>query len=210
MKKLLFFSFLLIHLNILSQGTPKVILKDSSQLKLSSLQIKVNITGNFATTTYDMKFYNGLDRTLEGELAFPLAQGQSVSEFAMDLNGTLREAVIVEKENARVAYETTVRQNIDPALLEKTVGNNYKARVYPILPRAFKRIVLTYEETLSNIDNKLLYELPLGIDEVVDNFSIDIFVFGAEKKPILKSESFKNFLFFKKGNVISASITKKI
>lgn len=209
MKKLLFFSFLLIHLNILSQGTPKVILKDSSQLKLSSLQIKVNITGNFATTTYDMKFYNGLDRTLEGELAFPLAQGQSVSEFAMDLNGTLREAVIVEKELARVAYETTVRQNIDPALLEKTVGNNYKARVYPILPRAFKRIVLTYEETLSNIDNKLLYELPLGIDEIVDNFSIDIFVFGTEKKPILKSESFKNFLFFKKGNVTSASITKK-
>lgn len=209
MRKLFAYFVLMLNLNAFCQGTPKVTLKNSSQLKLSSLQIKVNITGNFAVTTYDMMFYNGLNRTLEGELTFPLGQGQSVSGFAMDLNGTLREAVVVEKELARVAYETTVRQNIDPALLEKTSGNNYKARVYPILPKAFKRIVLTYEERLSPLSGKLLYELPLGINEIVDNFSLDISVYGNKKKPIIKSNSFKNILFTKKENRANASIIRK-
>ncbi|RLJ99502.1 uncharacterized protein DUF2135 [Tenacibaculum discolor] len=209
MKKILFINVLLVSFGLFSQGTPKIILKDSSELKLSSLKIEVNITGDFATTTYDMEFYNDLDRTLEGDLIFPLGQGQSVYQFAMDLNGKLREAVVVEKELARVAYETTVRQNIDPALLEKTSGNNYKARVYPIFPKKNKRVVLTYEEKLSIVNDKLVYELPLGVKKVVDNFSLDIFTYGISKLPVVKSEFFKDLHFIKEGSVMSASIVKE-
>ncbi|MCD9610149.1 VIT domain-containing protein [Tenacibaculum maritimum] len=209
MKKILLVNFLMLSLNVFSQGTPKITLKDASELKLSNLKVRVNITGNYATTTYDMQFYNGLDRTLEGDLVFPLGEGQSVYRFAMDLNGSLREAVVVEKELARAAYETTVRQNIDPALLEKTSGNNYKARVYPIFPKKNKRVVLTYEEKLSTVNDKLVYELPLGIQEVVGSFSLDIFTHGISIPPVIKSEFSKEFNFIKKGNVISASLAKK-
>ncbi|MGG6231796.1 VIT domain-containing protein [Tenacibaculum sp. SDUM215027] len=209
MKKILLINVLLASLGLFSQGTPKITLKDSSELKLSSLKVEVNITGDFATTTYDMEFYNDLDRTLEGDLIFPLGEGQSVYQFAMDLNGKLREAVVVEKELARVAYETTVRQNIDPALLEKTSGNNYKARVYPIFPKKNKRVVLRYEEKLSIVNDKLVYELPLGIKKVVDNFSLDIFTYGISKTPVVKSEFFKDLHFIKKGSVMSASLVKK-
>ncbi len=131
MKKLVLFIFLSMYLQAFAQEALEIVLKDSSRLKLTSLKVNVSIVGNFATTTYDMKFYNELDRTLEGELVFPLGEGQAVSRFAMDVNDKLREAVVVEKELARVAFESTVRQNIDPGLLEKTEGNNYKARVYP-------------------------------------------------------------------------------
>lgn len=209
MEKILLVNFLMISLSLFSQGTPKITLKDSSELKLSSLKIEVKITGNFAATTYDMQFYNGLDRTLEGDLIFPLGEGQAVYRFAMDLNGLLKEAVVVEKELARVAYETTVRQNIDPALLEKTSGNNYKARVYPIFPKKNKRVVLTYEEKLSTVNDKLVYELPLGIQEVVGSFSLDIFTYGISIPPVIKSEFSKDLHFIKKGNVISASLAKK-
>ncbi|CAM1361179.1 putative outer membrane protein [Tenacibaculum sediminilitoris] len=209
MKKILLIKVLLVSFGLFSQGSPKITLKDSSELKLSSLKVEVNITGDFATTTYDMEFYNGLDRTLEGDLIFPLEEGQSVYQFAMDLNGKLREAVVVEKELARVAYETTVRQNIDPALLEKTLGNNYKARVYPIFPKKNKRVVLMYEEKLSVVNDKLVYKLPLGIKKVVDNFSLDIFTYGISKPPIVKSEFFKDLHFLKKGSVMSASLVKK-
>ena len=89
MKHILFFFFIAISFGSIAQVTPQVTLKDSSQLKLSSLKVDVKIIGNFATTTYDMKFYNELDSTLEGELAFPLGEGQSVSNFAMDVNGKL-------------------------------------------------------------------------------------------------------------------------
>ncbi len=178
-----------------SQNIPQVIISDSTQLKLVNLHVDVKITGNFASTTYDMKFYNGLDRVLEGELEFPLGEGQSVSKFAMDINGKIREAVIVEKELARTAYETTIRQNIDPGLLEKTEGNNYKARVYPILANNYKHIIITCEQELSLADNQYIYELPLGISDVLDKFSMSIDVFKNGEAPTVKSNVYKGFNF---------------
>ena len=195
MKKLILIIFLFVCSQFFAQESLEIVLKDSSRLKLTSLKIDVNIVGNFATTTYDMKFYNGLDRTLEGELVFPLGEGQSVSQFAMDVNDKLREAVIVEKELARVAFESTVRQNIDPGLLEKTEGNNYKARVYPILPKKHKHVVLTFEQELTTLNQHKTYELPLGIKSELDNFSIQMQIFNGKMLPKIKSSSYNNFFF---------------
>ena len=193
MKKTLLLILLSFTFSAFSQNVPKITIEDDKDLKLSDLKINVNITGNSAITTYDMTFYNGHNRTLEGELAFPLGQGQSVYKLAMDLNGSLREAVIVEKELARVAYETTVRQNIDPVLLEKTAGNNYKARVYPIFPKSHKRVVLTYEEKLSYLDNNLIYELPLGITDRINNFSLDFLITDSNFTPNITCKSISKF-----------------
>ncbi len=209
MKKPFLFIFLAISMYSYSQNAPTVRLKDSSNLKLTNLKVDVNITGNFATTTYDMKFYNGLDRTLEGELEFPLGEGQSVSKFAMDVNKKLREAVVVEKELARVAFESTVRQNIDPGLLEKTEGNNYKARVYPILPKAYKHIVITYEQELSTLNDLLIYELPLSITETLDEFSLNINIYEGDDNSIIKNNPYKGFYFSNNNNVYQASVIKK-
>lgn len=208
MKKICLAIVVITSLQLFSQSTPKVILQDSTSLKLSSLSIDVKIVGNFAVTVYDMKFYNGLDRTLEGELVFPLGQNQTVSKFAMEINGTLRESVVVEKELARVAYETTVRQQIDPALLEKGPGNNYKARVYPILPNSYKRIILTYEQPLFTTGDHLVYELPLGIQEKVDSFATTLQVFGAEKTPRIIAEDFQNFQFVTMDKGFKAKLEK--
>lgn len=100
--------------------------------------MKTIITGDIATTTFDMHFYNPNNRVLEGNLIFPLGEGQSVTAFSLEINDRLWKAVIVEKERARVAFETTVRTKIDPALLEQTKGNNYKARIYPIPAKDIK------------------------------------------------------------------------
>ena len=210
MKKRILLALLFIVISkSFSQELPRVTLNDSSQLKLTSLKVDVKITGNFATTTYDMEFYNGLDRTLEGELAFPLGQGQSVSRFAMDINGKLREAVIVEKELARVAFESTVRQNIDPALLEKTEGNNYKARVYPILPKKHKKIVITYEQQLSPTNDIQTYILPLEFTNPLDNFNVNIEVYGTINLPTIKNNPYQGFFFKQKKDVFKASLERK-
>ena len=209
MKKLTTLVLLFVFTQMFAQQSLKVELKDSSQLKLTSLKINVAIVGNFAKTTYDMKFYNELDRTLEGELVFPLAEGQAVSQFAMDVNGKLRDAVIVEKELARVAYESTIRQRIDPGLLEKTEGNNYKARVYPILPRKYKHIVLTFEQELSVQDQLLTYVLPLGLEAELEDFSIHIQVYSGEGMPEVKSSDYKNFVFQERDDVFTANIKRK-
>ncbi|WP_298426527.1 VIT domain-containing protein [uncultured Kordia sp.] len=205
MKTKLHFLFYFISLTVLAQQLPKVTLSGDKELKLTDLKVHVDIVGNLAVTTYDMKFYNELDRTLEGQLVFPLGEGQVVSGFAMDVNGKLRDAVIVEKELARVAFETTIRRKIDPGLLEKTEGNNYKARVYPIFAKKHKHIVIKFEQELSTLNGMQTYELPLGITETLDNFSVAISVFNAQQ-PIVSKTPYKDF-FFKKSN---ASYVAKI
>ena len=132
------------------------------KLGITSLDIKVEVVGNIATTTYDMLFYNPTNTVLEGELNFPLGEGQDVSRLALDVNGKLREAVVVEKEQGRVAFEAVVRRGVDPILLEKGTGNNYKARIYPIFAKKHKRIVLAHEQELILSDGAHYFQLPLG------------------------------------------------
>lgn len=177
-----------------SQGFPSIKVEKDS-LGLRNLKIKVEVVGNIATTTYDMIFYNPYDRVLEGELSFPLGQNQSVSRFALDLNGALRESVVVEKELGRVAFETTIRQNIDPALLEQTKGNNYKARIYPIPAKGTKRVVLSYEQELILNNNSHYYQLPLDFKEKLNKFNLEMIVYGQKIRPFIEHGGFENFNF---------------
>ena len=163
-------------------------------LKISKLDIDIKVIGNMAVTTFDVTFYNGLDRILEGELDFPLADGQTIVRYALELNGNLREGVVVEKAKARIAYENTVRQNIDPGLVEKTKGNNFRTRIYPIPAKGYKRLVIGIEQKLDYIAHKLLYQLPLEANESIDTFSIQSVLMHTES-PQLETASFDGFDF---------------
>jgi tetratricopeptide (TPR) repeat protein len=191
--KLFWFIVLLANISY-SQSFPNIKVEKDS-LGLRNLEIKVEVIGNMATTTYDMIFYNPYDRVLEGELSFPLGQNQSVSRFALDLNGELRESVVVEKEIGRVAFETTIRQNIDPALLEQTKGNNYKARIYPIPAKGTKRVVLSYEQELILNNDSHYFQLPLYFKERLDNFKLEMVVYEQTIKPFIEQGGFENFNF---------------
>ena len=209
MKYLIKFIVLFIVTNLSAQTSPKITLQDESELKLSKLFVKAEISGQYASVTYDMTFYNGLNRILEGELAFPLAQGQTVSNLAMDLNGQLRDAVIVEKELGRVAYESTIKQRIDPALLEQTKGNNYKVRVYPIPANGYKRIVITYEENLAIIAGNYQFNIPFDIKNKIDEFELNIVQSSDKYKPVVGKKYSKDLVFKSVNKAFVAQIKKQ-
>lgn len=163
-------------------------------LKITKLAVDVRVVGNIATTTFDLTFYNGLDRVLEGEFDFPLLDGQSISRYALEIEGRLREGVVVEKAKARVAFEATVRQNIDPGLVEKTKGANFRTRVYPIPAKGYKRVVIGMEQKLAYQDDKLIYLLPLQAKEAIDELSIEANVYY-NMQPLLETASFNSFAF---------------
>ena len=104
----------------------------------------------------------------------------------MGINGKLREAVVVDKELGRVAFEAGVRRRVDPALLEKGTGNTYKARIYPIPAKGYKRIVLAYEQELKLTDDAHYYNLPLAFQNELENFDLTITVFDQKTKPIIE------------------------
>lgn len=203
--KIIFFIF---PLTIFSQNTP-LIKVGNDKLGITSLDIKVEVVGNIATTTYDMLFYNPKKEILEGELAFPLGEGQRVSRLALEVNGKLREAVVVEKEQGRVAFEAVVRRRVDPVLLEKGTGNNYKARIYPIPARGYKRVVLAHEQELILSEKAHYFHLPLGFKKNLDYFILEMNVFDQKLKPSLKEGSIENFQFKEYHNNYYAKVEKK-
>lgn len=175
-------------LQTMSQDVP-LIKVGETDLGVSKLYVDVAVVGNRMTTTYDMYFYNPQNEILEGELNFPLGEGQSVSRFALDVNGVLRESVAVEKEQGRVAFEAVVRRKVDPALLEKGTGNNYKARIYPIPRKGYKRVVLAYEEPLKISEGNQMVKVPLSFRRKLEDFSLDVSIAGSKAAPKIVSKA---------------------
>lgn len=151
---------------------PRLAVRDAQvPLRLESVVITTSVAGRLAQTAVELTFFNPNARVLEGELQFPLAEGQSITGMAMDFNGVMREAVPVEKARGQAVFEDITRARVDPALAEKTAGNNFKLRVYPIPAAGRKTVVLRYEESLVQRGNEWIYRLPLGYGERVGRFA---------------------------------------
>ena len=81
-----------------------------ASVTIESLSIRTEISGGMAETTVKMVFYNPNSRRLEGNLQFPLAPGQQVTAFALDINGAMRPAVPVAKDKGREVFEAIERR----------------------------------------------------------------------------------------------------
>lgn len=177
-------------------GIPSVKNEDyKNSIELSNLNINIDVVGNVATTTFDMVFYNNSHKTLEGEFEFPLDEGQTCSRYALDINGKLREGVVVEKEKGRKAFEEKVRENVDPGLLEMTEGNNFRTRIYPFTSGGTRHIVVACEQELLTSNGKRYYRLPIENRSKVKNLSITINAFNESQKPILDDKSVRELDF---------------
>ncbi len=151
---------------------------------VETASVTAEVAGTHAVTTFDLVFRNPNNRQLEGTFEFPLLEGQSVIRFALDIGGKLREAVPVEKEKGRVVFEEIERRRVDPGLLEKTVGNNYRARVFPLPARGTRRIVIAYQETLGPAaQGAASYRLALNFAKRLEQFDLAVAVRGGATQP---------------------------
>jgi Ca-activated chloride channel family protein len=141
-------------------------------IRLSVLDIEVRMQGFIARTTLDLTFDNPNDRVLEGEFVFPLAPGQSIAGYALEVNGTMREGVVVDRQTARVAFEETTRVQIDPGLAELAAGNVFRTRLYPIPARGSKRVRLHIESTLTDLGDAWRYRLPMHFADPVGRLHV--------------------------------------
>ena len=176
-KHFLFSTALLLPLVITAQKSvvPEVKVvneRNANPMVLQDLSVDILVIGQTAVTTMEMTFYNPNSRVMEGEFQFPLANGQQVSRFALDINGKLREGVVVDKTAGRKAFEEIVRRGVDPGLLEKTEGNNFKARVYPMPAKGTRRVLIAFEQELHERDGQDYYFLPITANTTLKNFKV--------------------------------------
>ncbi|MEP2935149.1 MAG: VIT domain-containing protein [Gilvibacter sp.] len=185
---------LIANFAVVSAQSVPVIQVGEKTLGVKKINVDVQVLGNVATTTYDMYFYNPTDQILEGELNFPLGEGQKVVRYALEVNGKLREAVVVEKEKGRIAFEAVVRRRVDPALLEQVTGNNYKSRIYPIPAKGYKRVVIGFEQTMLYTNKAHELTIQNSFDNTMEHYGFSISVpFNGVAPTLLKDNDPCNF-----------------
>ena len=180
----------------------------SPDVILQSLDVNVKVIGNIATTKMTLIFKNNSSKLLEGRLTFPLPEGVTVSGYALDINGKLRNAVAVEKNRAKEIFESIEKRNVDPGLLEKVEGNNFRTRIYPLPINGQRTVQITYSQELIANKNDLQYYLPLNYNKNIPEFHLKTLVYENANKPNLTESPDGSFTFEKKGSNWQAEINK--
>jgi len=170
------FIFLLLSSLLFALDTPSIKLHDPKlkPVTLSAMKVESEVIGNIATSTYELSFYNPNAQIIEGELNFALLDGASVIGYALEIKGKYREASVVPKAKAKETFEDVIRQEIDPALVEKTIGNNFKTRLYPIPAKGYKKIKITTQEILKTKEGKYIYQMPFVSSYKLDSFGLTL------------------------------------
>jgi len=184
-----------------AQDTPPTLVVgmggESKPLSLTKVETLVRIVGLLAETKTTMTFHNQNARQLAGDLTFPLPEGATVSGYALDINGTMVDGVVVDKKKGREVFEQEIRKGVDPGLVEWVKGNNFKTRVFPIPANGSRTITVKYVSDLVTAENETFYHLPLKFKDKIDLFSLRIEVIKSESEPMVKKGILTNFSFSK-------------
>jgi len=133
-------------------------------LEVTRHQVGVRIDDQVAVTSIEQEFYNPNDRQMEGTFLLPIPKGAQFKKFAMEIDGKPVEAELLAAEKARTIYEDIVRKLKDPALLEYAGQDVFKVRIFPIEPRARKRVSMSYTQLLKSDAGLIEYNYSLNAD----------------------------------------------
>lgn len=129
-------------------------------------RVTVNILDQVATTEVDQVFINDSDiGNVEGIYIFPIPEGATFTDFSMYVNGEEIHAEVMDAEQARSIYESIVRRNRDPGLLEYLGQGMFRARIFPIGAGEEKRVKLSYIEILPYDGGITRYNYPLSTEK---------------------------------------------
>lgn len=150
-------------------------------VRLTEARIDSRVMAGLGETTIEMTFHNPNARVLEGQLAFPLAAGQQVAGFALDIGGELRDAVPVPKAQGRQVFEAIERRQVDPGLLEQTAGNQFRLRLYPIPARGERRVRLVLRDSLPSVPQGLQWSMPVFFARQAEQVTVRLEASGTGK-----------------------------
>ncbi len=159
---------LFVSFNLLADGfivVPRPPAAGPFPLEVVYHRVTAAINDNISETSIDQEFYNPSDRQLEGYYIFPVPENAVIRKFSMEINGRQTEAQMLKADEALSIYERIVRQIKDPALLEYAGRGLLRVRIFPIEPKAVKRIKISYMEEITSYNGVYSYRYPLNTEK---------------------------------------------
>jgi Ca-activated chloride channel homolog len=159
-----FFILAVLFVTAISAHAQGIIVRPDFQpadLELRQHRVNADIQEQVAVVTVEHEFYNPSSTTVEGTFLFPLPPNAQVSRFSMNVDGKEMVGELLSADEARRIYEDIVRKSLDPALLEMADYRTFRARIFPIPPKATRRLTLRYDATLPMDGKTVTFQYPV-------------------------------------------------
>ncbi|MDO4557928.1 MAG: VIT and VWA domain-containing protein [Planctomycetia bacterium] len=141
---------------------PPVPPRPTLRCRIAELDIQSKITDSAADVLISQTFVNDGNTPIEAAFVFPLPYDSAVTEMTLLVDGKEHPAKIMGADEARDYFESIVRRNRDPALLEWIGRGMFRTRVFPIPVGAKRTITLRYVQLLRRVDGLTDFLLPLA------------------------------------------------
>ncbi|MCJ8191666.1 VIT domain-containing protein [Sphingomicrobium aestuariivivum] len=100
-------------------------------LALDDFKVTTRRHGASVAVSYLMTF-SAEEEGTEGRLSIDLPKGAVVTGYALDVEGQMIEGALVDEAQAREAFNTLVRGQVDPGLGEISRDGTFSTRVFPV------------------------------------------------------------------------------
>lgn len=137
----------------------------SPPIEVESQRVSATLIDGLARTTVRQTFVNPHGRALEALYVFPVPNGATLVDVAMEVGGQRLEGLVVERQKARQVYDSIVRRKRDPALVEQIGRNKFRLSVFPVLPSEPTVVELTWIEHVPLAAGTYRYVYPLALAE---------------------------------------------
>ncbi|SFI48988.1 VIT domain-containing protein [Planctomicrobium piriforme] len=129
---------------------------------VDELRVDARVRDQIADVQVSQTFRNTGSQTLEAQFLFPLPYDGAIDSLTLMVNGKEFPAQLLKAEDARQRYESIVRRNRDPALLQWIGTGLFQTNVFPIPAGEQRTVTLHYSQLLRKTDGLTDFLFPLA------------------------------------------------
>jgi Ca-activated chloride channel family protein len=138
-------------------------MKEIFEIKYHNVTTEIN--DQKAEVSIDQKFRNPNSYRIEAMYIFPLPNNAAINSMAVTVNDKLYTAELLQADKAKEIYESYVRKQKDPALLEYIGNGLYKTRMFPFEPHKELVVKVGYQELLTRKEKTVKWLYPLNTEK---------------------------------------------
>ncbi len=130
--------------------------------KIKQLDVQARLVDQVAQVRVSQSFVNTGSQQLEVSFVFPLPYDGAIDQMTLMIDGKEYPAKLLGADEARRLYESIVRKNKDPALLEWMGTGMFKTSVFPVPPGATRTVSLRYSQICRKQEGLTDFLFPLS------------------------------------------------
>jgi uncharacterized protein YegL len=146
--------------------------------KIKELDYHAKIVDQVAQVQVTQSFVNTGSAPMEVAFVFPIPYDGAIDRMTFMVDGKEYDAKILLAKEARKIYESYVRRNQDPALLEWVGSGMFQTSVFPVPPGAERKVTLKFSQLLRKDRQLTDLLIPLSTAKYtsspVEKLSIDV------------------------------------